>query len=220
MIAMQSGEHSEYNSEMETQILSIQDADGLAAALEILAGGGLVAFPTDTVYGLGALAYDENAVASLYDVKERGMEKAIPILIGEFDQLAQVTSGVTPMAEKLAKRFWPGPLTMILPRHASIPYAVTPFETVGVRIPNLIALRKLLRLTGPMAVTSANISGQGSPATAMGVKAQLGGRIPLILDGGATRGGIPSTLVDCTKSEPVILREGPISLNEILKALA
>jgi L-threonylcarbamoyladenylate synthase len=220
MIAMQGDTHSEYNFGMQTQILPIQGADGLAAALEILAAGGLVAFPTDTVYGLGALAFDENAVASLYDVKERGIEKAIPILIGEFNQLAQVTSYVPLMAEKLAKRFWPGPLTMILPRHPSIPDAVTPLTTVGVRIPNLIALRKLLRLTGPMAVTSANISGQSSPSTAIGVEAQLGGRIPLILDGGVTRGGVPSTLVDCTKDEPVILREGPISLEEILKALA
>lgn len=215
-------EHGElsYNFEMQTQILPINDAEGLAAAMEILAANGLVAFPTDTVYGLGALAFDEFAVASLYDVKERGMDKAIPILIGEFSQLADVTSRVPPMAAKLAKRFWPGPLTMVLPRHRDIPYAVTPYETVGVRIPNLIALRKLLRLTGPMAVTSANISGQSSPSTAGGVQAQLGGRIPLILDGGATRGGIPSTLVDCTGDEPVILREGPITLDEILQALA
>ncbi len=215
---IEDGETS-YNFAMQTQILPITDAEALAAAMEILAANGLVAFPTDTVYGLGALVYDEIAVASLYDVKERGMEKAIPILIGEFSQLEQVTSRIPAMATKLAKHFWPGPLTMILPRHRSIPYVVTPYDTVGVRIPNLIALRKLLRLTGPMAVTSANISGQSSPATAMGVNAQLGGRIPLILDGGATRGGIPSTLVDCTKNEPVILREGPISLTQILQAL-
>jgi L-threonylcarbamoyladenylate synthase len=205
---------------MQTKILSIQEAGGLAAALAVLTGGGLAAFPTDTVYGLGAMAFDENAVGLLYDVKERGAEKAIPVLIGDFSQLERVTAGVTMMAAKLARRFWPGPLTIVLPRHPSIPDAVTLLPKVGVRIPNFAPTQELLRLTGPLAVTSANISGQGSPSTAIGVEAQLGGRIPLILDGGATPGGRPSTVVDCTKSQPVILREGPVSLEEILQALA
>ena len=205
---------------MDTQILSIYDVRGLEAALDVLTSGGVAAFPTDTVYGLGAMAFDENAVTMLYDVKTRRMEKAIPLLIGDFSQLERVTVGVTPMAEKLAGRFWPGPLTIILPRHPSIPNAVTPLPTVGVRIPDFAPTQALLRLTGPLAVTSANISGQASPSTSPEVEAQLGGRIPLILDGGATPGGRPSTVVDCTKHQPVILREGPISLEEILKALA
>jgi L-threonylcarbamoyladenylate synthase len=220
MIAMLEDQVSGINDEMETQTLLIDEAGALAAAVEVLACGGVVAFPTDTVYGLGALAFDENAVAMLYDVKERGMDKAIPLLIGDFGQLERVTSKVTAMAEKLARRFWPGPLTIVLPRHRMIPDAVTPLPTVGVRIPNLDSTRKLLRLTGPLAVTSANISGQSSPSTAAGVEVQLGKRIPLILDGGVTPGGTPSTVVDCTKRRPVILREGPISLEEILKALA
>jgi L-threonylcarbamoyladenylate synthase len=220
MIAMKSAGFWDITYEMETQILSIDDAGGLAAAVDVLTGGGVVAFPTDTVYGLGAMAFDENAVGTLYDVKERRMDKAIPLLIGDFDQLELVTSSVTPMAAKLARHFWPGPLTIVLPRHASIPDAVTPLPTVGVRIPNLASTQKLLRLTGPLAVTSANVSGEGSPSTAPGVVMQLGRRIPLILDGGVTPGGTPSTVVDCTKDRPVILREGPISLHEILKTLA
>jgi L-threonylcarbamoyladenylate synthase len=205
---------------METKVLPIKDADALAEAVEILNAGGLVAFPTDTVYGVGALAFNETAVASIYEVKERGLEKAIPILIGDIDQLSHVASHVPPMAVKLAERFWPGPLTLIVPRHPSIPDVVTAMPTVGVRIPNLPAVRKLLRLTGPMAVTSANISGQSSPSTLVGVVAQLNGRIPLILDGGVTRGGTPSTLVDCTGAQPTLLRAGPISLEEIWQALA
>jgi L-threonylcarbamoyladenylate synthase len=204
---------------METKILPIKDPVALTEAVDILNAGGLVAFPTDTVYGVGALVFNERAVASLYDVKERGLEKAIPILIGDIAQLSQVTSIVTPMARKLAKCFWPGPLTIILPRHPSIPNVVTSYPTVGVRIPNLLSVRKLLRLTGPMAVTSANLSGQSSPSTLQGVIMQLGGRVPLILDGGVTHGGTPSTLVDCTGDEPVVLREGPISLDEIKQAL-
>jgi L-threonylcarbamoyladenylate synthase len=209
----------QYKEVMETQIFPINDPDALALAIDILTDGGLVAFPTDTVYGLGALAFDENAVGKLYEVKERGMEKAIPVLIGDTEQLEQVCAGVSKIGEKLAKRFWPGPLTLVLPRNPSIPDAVTPLPTVGVRIPDFTPTRDLLRLTGPLAVTSANISGQSSPSTAAGVDAQLGGRIPLILDGGVTPGGTPSTVVDCTGDQPVILRAGPITMEQILAAL-
>lgn len=205
---------------METQLLAIEDPKALATAIDILTGGGLVAFPTDTVYGLGALAFDEKAVGKLYDVKERGMDKAIPVLIGDAAQLDLVAAGANRMCQQLAKRFWPGPLTLVVPRHPSIPDAVTPLPTVGVRIPKFAHTQELLRLTGPLAVTSANISGQSSPSTAAGVKVQLGGRIPLILDGGVTPGGMPSTVVDCTRDKPVILREGPISLDEIMEALS
>jgi L-threonylcarbamoyladenylate synthase len=203
---------------MNTEILPISDPRSLTRALEILTGGGLVAFPTDTVYGLGALAYDGEAVSSIYTVKARGLEKAIPVLIGDFGQIERVSSGVSRMVMRLAEKFWPGPLTLVVPRHPSIPDAVSSMPTVGVRMPDLDVTRELLRLTGPLAVTSANVSGQSSPATAMGVEMQLTGKIPLILDGGATAGGIPSTVVDCTGSEPRVLRAGPISLNQIQEA--
>lgn len=203
---------------MNTEILPISDPQSLGRALEILTGGGLVAFPTDTVYGLGALAYDGEAVSSIYTVKGRGLEKAIPVLIGEFGQIERVSSGVSRMVMRLAEEFWPGPLTLVVPRHPSIPDAVSSMPTVGVRMPDLEVTRELLRLTGPLAVTSANASGQGSPATAMGVEMQLAGKIPLILDGGATLGGIPSTVVDCTGPEPRLLREGPISFHQIQEA--
>jgi len=204
---------------MQTLLLPITDSNSLAHALDVLSGGGLVAFPTDTVYGLGAMAFDANAVSKIYMAKGRGQEKAIPILISDVDQIHRVSSGVTEYAVKLGKKFWPGPLTIVVPRHPTIPDVVSPLKTVGVRIPNLNVTRELLRLTGPLAVTSANLSGQTSPSTAKGVNAQLNGRIPLILDGGVTPGGIPSTVVDCTGEEPVVVREGPISLEEIMAAL-
>ena len=205
---------------MKTEILPINDPKALAAAIDILTNGGMVAFPTDTVYGLGALAFDEQAVSRISEVKGRGAGKAIPILIGDISQLSRVAAGACSNCEKLAQRFWPGPLTIVLPRHASIPDAVTPLSTVGVRIPNFAPTLELLKLTGPLAVTSANLSGQGSSSTARGVQAQLDGKIPLILDGGVTPGGIPSTVVDCSQNPPVIIREGPISLEQILNALA
>jgi len=205
---------------MKTEILSINDPNALALAIDVLTNNGLVAFPTDTVYGLGALAFNELAVSEIYTVKGRGSEKAVPILISDFEQMERVAHGVSSICQKIARRFWPGPLTIVVPRHPSISDAVTPYPTVGVRIPDFEPTRELLRLTGPLAVSSANRSGNASPSTARGVEAELGGRIALILDGGVTPGGMPSTVVDCSQGEPQILRAGPITLEQILNALS
>ena len=204
---------------METLVLPAGDPDSLALALETLRGGGLVAFPTDTVYGVGALAFDPVAVASIYAAKARPAEKAIPILIGDAEDLDRVSDNVPPLALTLAARFWPGPLTLVVPKSVTLPGIVSAAPTVGVRVPDHPAARALLRAAGPMAVTSANISGQPSPSSSDEVLAQLNGRIPLILDGGVTPGGIPSTVVNCLGAEPAILREGPLSKSDILNAL-
>ncbi len=204
---------------METLVLPAGDPDSLAPALEILRRGGLVAFPTDTVYGVGALAFDPVAVASIYAAKARPAEKAIPVLIGDVDDLGRVSDDIPPLALILAARFWPGPLTLVVPKSVHLPGIVSAAPTVGVRVPDHPAARALLRAAGPMAVTSANLSGQPSPSSADEVLAQLNGRIPLILDGGVTPGGIPSTVVNCLGAEPAILREGPLSKSDILKAL-
>jgi L-threonylcarbamoyladenylate synthase len=202
---------------MKTEIIS---ATEIQHALEILQRGGIVAFPTDTVYGLGALAFNHNAIESIYTAKNRPIEKAIPILIGDLSDLDKVADDIPNMALRFAARFWPGPLTCVVPKKQTLPLAVSATHTVAVRIPDHHAARTLLRAAGPMAVTSANISGQPSPSTAQEVYEQLNGHIPLILDDGKTKGGIPSTLVDCTGEEPVILREGPITLAELLAALS
>ena len=201
---------------MKTEIITANSSDAIQQALKILQAGGLVAFPTDTVYGVGALAFDGKAVESIYIAKDRPVEKAIPILIGDAEDINKVASEVPLMAKKLAKRFWPGPLTLIVPKHLSLPDSVSATNTVGVRVPDHIVARSVLRAAGPMAVTSANLSGQPSPSTAQEVFAQLNGRIALIVDGGKTPGGVPSTLVDCTGPQPIIVRQGPISLNQIL----
>jgi L-threonylcarbamoyladenylate synthase len=201
---------------MKTEILPAADPHSLSIALEILRSGGLVAFPTDTVYGLGALAFDGDAVTKIYAAKGRPLEKAIPVLIGDREDLEKVCSEVPGIARKLAARFWPGPLTLVMLKCPELPEAVSAEPTVGVRIPDHPVARALLRLAGPMAVTSANLSGQQSPSTAQEVLDQLGGRIALILDGGKTPGGIPSTVVDCLRTDPQVLRIGAISKNEIL----
>ncbi len=204
---------------MITQLLSAAQPDAIERALQTLRAGGLVAFPTDTVYGVGALAFDGPAVESIYVAKDRPVEKAIPILIADVSDLDKVAVDVPYMAGILAARFWPGPLTLVMPKQPTLPEAISANETVAVRIPDHPVARALLRATGPMAVTSANISGQPSPNDAADVMRQLGGRIPVIIDGGTTPGGVPSTLVDCLGAKPVILREGPLPKEQILAVL-
>jgi L-threonylcarbamoyladenylate synthase len=196
-------------------VLLSANAEWIQTTLEILQRGGLVAFPTDTVYGVGAPAFDGKAVESIYAAKARPIEKAIPVLIGDAADMEKVGMDIPDIAYKLAARFWPGPLTCVVPKKPTLPESVSATNTVGLRVPDHEVARAILRAAGPMAVTSANISGQSSPSTAQEVLAQLGGRIDLIIDGGTTPGGVPSTLVDCTGAEIKILREGPISLEEI-----
>jgi L-threonylcarbamoyladenylate synthase len=201
---------------MNTEIIP---ASEIERALQVLRNGGIVAFATDTVYGLGALAFDNQAIESIYAAKDRPIEKAIPILIGDLEDLDKISDDIPNMALRLAARFWPGALTCVIPKKSTLPPAVSSTPTIAVRIPDHPDTRALLRSAGPMAVTSANISGQPSPSTAQEVYNQLKGRIALILDGGKTIGGIPSTLVDCTSENPLILREGPISLPDLLAVL-
>jgi len=205
---------------MKTEFLNSGDPDALTYAFEILLAGELVAFPTDTVYGLGALVFDHKAVERIFASKGRSAEKSIPVLLASAEQLARVTVQVPELAAKLADRFWPGPLTLIVPKHPAVPEAVSPTETVGVRVPNHPTTRALLRLSGPLAVTSANLSGHEGPSTAVEVRAQLDGRIALILDGGRTPGGVPSTVVDCMGRELKILRQGPVTQEQIRRILA
>ena len=201
---------------METILIPVNHPEAMLAAQDILNKGGLVAFPTDTVYGLGVPVFNGKAIEGIYWAKKRPVEKSIPILIGEVDDLLKVALNIPEKAMKLASRFWPGPLTLVVPKRPELPAQVSSSPTVGVRIPDHSMARQLLILVGPMAVTSANLSGQPSPSTAGEVMSQLSGRINLILDGGTTPGGVPSTVVDCTGSELQVLREGPISKDDIL----
>jgi L-threonylcarbamoyladenylate synthase len=204
---------------MRTVTLSAEDPDALRRAMAVLRAGGLVAFPTDTVYGLGALAFDTEAVRRIYAAKNRTVEKAIPVLIADMDELAKVALRVPEIAARLAARFWPGALTLVMEKHPGIPEIVSATGTVGVRMPDHPLASMLLRAAGPMAVTSANLSDQPGPCTARDVLAQLDGRIDLVIDGGSTPGGVASTVVDCSGNGWKILRAGPI-LREEIQAVA
>jgi len=205
---------------MITQLVRAESSEAVDRALKIFERGGLVAFPTDTVYGLGASAFDDEAIRSIYLAKDRPPEKAIPVLLADPADMDLVGMNIPDIAYKVAGRFWPGPLTCIIPKKSTLPESISATSTIGVRVPNHVFARALLRAAGPMAVTSANISGQESPISAKEVFDQLHGRIPLIVDGGITPGGMPSTVVDCTSDELKILREGPVSLKEIREKLS
>jgi L-threonylcarbamoyladenylate synthase len=203
----------------KTQVLPEGDSQAIARALEILQGGGLVAFPTDTVYGLGARVHDAGAIQRIFRVKGRVHTKAIPVLLAGADEISKVALSLPSNAEQLAGHFWPGPLTIVVWRKPDLPEELSVDKTVGLRVPDHRLALQLLTVAGPLAVTSANRSGDPSPCTAEDVFTALEGRIELILDGGKTPGGEPSTVVDCTRAVPQILRPGPISEEEILRVL-
>lgn len=204
---------------METTILAAENPGSLELAQQLLLEDWLVAFPTDTVYGVGALAFNYGAINQLYLVKGRDTAKAIAILLGDIAALKQVTASMGPLAERLAQRFWPGPLTLVVSRHPDLPSNLSPLPTIGVRMPDHPVALELLNHTGPLAVTSANLSGASNATTAQQVFDQLNGRIPLILDGGQTPGRQPSTVIDCTGNQLVILRQGPVTLDQLQTAL-
>jgi L-threonylcarbamoyladenylate synthase len=204
---------------MKTKTLPTTNPENFNRAVEVLNRGGLVAFPTDTVYGLAAQVDNPAAIEKLYQAKQRSKEKAIPVLLGSPAELDQVAASVSPAARKLADAFWPGPLTLVIVGHPDLPDNLAPGPTLGVRIPDHPDALTLLGLTGPLAVTSANLSGGENASSAAEVAAQLSGRIDLILDGGITPGGQPSTVVDCTSETLKVLRAGPITEDAIQREL-
>jgi len=200
-----------HNVMMETNVIEARSKAGRRRAVELLKAGGLIAFPTDTVYGLAAYPWDDGAVEHLYQVKERPKDLPIPLLLSDPTQLGQVAV-LAERCQALPDRFWPGALTLVLPKKGSVSQVVSEGPTVAVRVPDLSLARDLIREAGGvLAVTSANVSGAPSPVTAQQVQSQLGGRIPLILDGGPCPVGVASTIIDCSTSPPLLLRRGTIS---------
>ena len=204
---------------MKTCIISQSDGSAIRKTLDVIRSGGVVAVPTDTVYGIACSVKNSVAIQSLYQIKIRESIKAIPVLMADLNQIDLVTKSLNQNAIKLAQSFWPGALTLIVPKNESIPPNLTIHSTVGVRIPDHDWLRAIIRQTGPLAATSANISGEASPSTARQVLDQLNGCIELIIDGGECKGGFSSTVVDCSGEEIKILREGRITPEQIQSAL-
>jgi L-threonylcarbamoyladenylate synthase len=206
---------------MKTEILPVTNKS-IKLARRLMREGELVAFPTDTVYGVGANAFERYAVRQIFEVKKRPAHKAIPVFITQIDDLNQVARDIPNTAWPLLERFWPGALTVVLPRSVHLPTDVTAGrDFVAVRLPDHpLCLELVVKVGRPLAVTSANQSGHPSPTTAEEVAAQLGGRIPLILDGGPTATPHPSSIVDLSVRPPRLLREGDLSLQKLREVLA
>jgi len=188
-------------------------------AVQILKKGGIIAFPTDTVYGLGADAFNRKAVERIYTVKKRPRHLSFPLLLADISQVSTVTEQIPELAWFLGRYFWPGGLTLLLPKAALLPSYLASQSSIAVRVPNHpIPLALIRSLGSPIIGTSANISGRSSILVADEVEHQLGDKVDLIIDGGKCPGGSESTIVHVTGEVPTILRQGIISTYEIDKA--
>lgn len=215
--------------DMETQIIKVHDIVNDEAVFlkagEVIKKGGLVAFPTETVYGLGADGLDSTACAGIYKAKGRPSDNPLILHVSDRAMVDMVAEEVSPLAEKLIAAFCPGPITIIVKKKRCVPDSVTGgLDTVGVRMPDNDVARTLIKAAGrPIAAPSANISGRPSPTTAEAVYNDMKGRIPMILDGGPCQFGVESTIVEVTGNEVVILRPGAITpemLNEVAERVS
>lgn len=193
-------------------------------ASAILKSGGIVVFPTDTVYGIGCDLFNSQAVEKIYKAKGRAFNKPLPALVSSLDQAFMIAESPPKAFEKLAKKFWPGALTIVVKAKASVPKIVTSGgDTIGIRMPNHpIALKLISEFGAPLATTSANKSGESEPTTAEEVLERIGSKmdlVDLIIDGGKTISGVPSTVVDITVSTPRIIRRGGISEVELMDVI-
>lgn len=205
-----------------TDVLRTDAPGALNQAVAVLRAGGLVAFPTDTVYGVGANATNAAAVGQLYAAKVRPEGKAIPLLLGDVRDLEGLAENLPPVAERLMDAFWPGALTLVVWRSPAVADIVTAGgPTVAVRLPDHVVARALARaLGGALAATSANVSGAREATTAAEVLDQLAGRIDLVLDGGRCAGGTASTVLDLTTEPPTVLRTGALDSGLLQRILA
>ena len=195
-------------------------AAGLAAAAGAVRAGQLVVLPTDTVYGLGCDAFSSMAVQGLLDAKGRGRDMPVPVLVGSWSTVDGLVLGVPPEARRLIEAFWPGGLSIVLRHAPSLAWDLGDTRgTVMLRMPLHPVALELLRDVGPMAVSSANRSGQPPATTADQARDQLGERVPVLLDGGPAGAAVPSTVVDLTADDPVVLREGAVSVAQIGEVL-
>jgi L-threonylcarbamoyladenylate synthase len=194
----------------------------LDEAVRCLQDGGLVAFPTDTLYGLAAVASQERAVERLFEVKERPRDRPLPLLIASAADADGVAVEVSTAARRLMEAFWPGGLTLVLRRHPGFrSLALAGGDTVAVRVPaHAVALELLRRVREPLTGTSANLSGRPGPRTADEVRRQLGNRVDVVVDGGSCPGGVESTVVDCSVDPPQVRREGAVPAERVEAVLS
>ena len=206
---------------METLILDANTSDNISLCADVLRGGGLVAFPTETVYGLGANALDEKAVAGIFSAKGRQEDNPLIVHIASVDEVQPLVANIPDAFEPLVRKYWPGPLTLIMKKSDIIPDNVTAgLDTIAVRMPEHPAALALIQEFGvPVAAPSANPSGKPSPTKAKHVLGDLKGKIPYVLDGGDCKVGVESTVLDLTSEVPKILRPGSVTYEQLKSVL-
>lgn len=201
---------------LKTLLLPASQPGSITTAGRLLRRGQLVVYPTDTLYGVGAAAFDPAAIAALYAVKERPLAKGLPILLADAQALDRVARAVPAVAQPLIDRFWPGPLTLILPRRADLPANISPNDGIAVRVPDHAVSRAIIAAAGgAVATSSANLSGAPSARTAAAALAMLDSRVAAIVDDGPSPRGEASTILDCTCDPPRLIRPGPVSADQL-----
>ncbi|MFW9852721.1 MAG: L-threonylcarbamoyladenylate synthase [Candidatus Thorarchaeota archaeon] len=211
---------------METEILTVNpvqlNLNKIRTAVEYIQDGEIVAFPTDTIYGIGCDVFIPEAVENIYSIKNRSLDKPINVLVSSQEQIYDIAKNVKSKFFKLVEEFWPGPLTIVVEKNSDVPDIVTSnLNTVGVRMPNNpIVISIIDMINTPLATTSANIAEEESAVTAEKVLEYFNGKIPCVIDGGRTDIGEPSTIVDIASDPPRIIRQGAISSVELRKILS
>lgn len=205
---------------MKTSILQADQPGAIEQAATLLLAGNLVAFPTDTLYGLGAAVSNGAAIQRLYQAKGRSQEKGIPILLADVPDLDKIVTEIAPGVKSLIDLFWPGPLTLVLPKRPELPSSLSPNRNIAVRIPDNGVARRFIRACGgAVATSSANRSGEPPALDAQQALDALEGLAAAIVDGGPVQHGVASTILDCTVSPAQILREGPIPAKKLLRVI-
>lgn len=204
---------------METQYLNATTPGAIIRAAELLKQGHVIAFPTDTLYGVGVDPFNSAAIERLYQVKGRSAEKGIPILLADLSDLEKVALNVPSLAQSLIEQYWPGPLTLVVPKWPTLPAVISPNPGIAVRIPDHAVSRVFIRAAGgTVATSSANRSGEPAAQSAAEALEAMDGLIAAVLDGGEVQHGQASTVLDCMSDPPKLLREGPITVKNLSRA--
>ena len=202
----------------KTKVLSALLPESINQAAELVRAGHLIVIPTDTLYGLACDAFNPAAIQAIYAAKQRPQSKSLPVLLADSADLPRIARTVPPAAQLFIEQFWPGPLTILLPKHPQLPTAISNNNNVAVRIPNNEVARAIIRAVGgAMAVTSANLSGEAPATTAAAALNGLYDVVTAVIDDGPSPEAVASTILDCTGNELKILREGAISSHRLLE---
>ncbi len=214
------GEYGSWCETVTTQVLDARDRGTIQAAAAAVECGELIILPTDTVYGVGTNAFDERSIRRLFTSKQRDRDRGIPVLIADTADLGKIATDIPLLAEKLIALFWPGPLTLVLPKRQGLPPSLSLTDSVAVRMPDHKLCREVIRAAGGvLAATSANLSGRAPAVHVSAALYDLAGSVRIAVNDGPSGGQMASTVVDVTGESPRVLRPGPLSIEELMQGV-